>query len=661
MVHERRYRLIQLKIANRVKSNPVKLMAGKNTACPGNPSKETDVLSMKTVVLSLSCMLLTISLSESSLAQSTGASATSRLTAPQLFPEKTLAYVRIDDMRQLKADLGRSSIGKLGNDEQLKPILSEFYGSLVRNTAQLQEVIGLNLDELLSIPSGELSIALLPNKRGDISAKREKSDDGEKVTVEVRAPAIALLLDAGQEISSVQVMLNRMHDAATEMVHEEKPFERLTLHRYQNPERRQQQFAYFIDDGVIIATSDADYLESLAARWLGQSSPEGVLADNRKFTSMMARCVGTAGERPQISFYVDPLEIVRQFLPKNAGTSMVLAMLPALGVDGIEAVGGSAIIAPPDFDSISHFHLSLASPRRGVLSLLRPKSGSTTPEVWVPDSVASYSTINWDLASTLQGIERLFNQFRGDDALNETVFARLDKRLDLNFRKDVLDNFEGRITLLQGFVRPVKINSGSNVYAVRLKNPEYFKNNVLPKLLKQVEQRLEITTEGFGKLTAQVFIPGRTQSDSSPAMRQPEVCVAFIDDYLVVADSRYMMRQLADCSAGGSPPLKESLEYQLISDRIAAQLQDKECSAISFARPEESLQMFYELARDPKNRERLKGMSENNPFFKALLSALESHELPPFSVIAKYLAPSGGYLVEEETGLHYMSFTLRRE
>ncbi|MEZ6080967.1 MAG: hypothetical protein R3C56_36445 [Pirellulaceae bacterium] len=61
------------------------------------------------------------------------------------------------------------------------------------------------------------------------------------------------------------------------------------MHRYQNPERRQQQFAYFIDDGVIIATSDADYLESLAARWLGQSSPEGVLADNRKFTSMMAR------------------------------------------------------------------------------------------------------------------------------------------------------------------------------------------------------------------------------------------------------------------------------------------------------------------------------------------------------------------------------------
>ena len=108
-------------------------------------------------------------------------------------------------------------------------------------------------------------------------------------------------------------------------------------------------------------------------------------------------------------------------------------------------------------------------------------------------------------------------------------------------------------------------------------------------------------------------------------------------------------------------PLSEAIEYQLISDRIQAQLQDRECSAITFSRPEESLQLFYELARDPKNRERLRSVADNNGFFKSLLTALEKHELPPFSVIAKYLAPAGGFVVDEETGLHYMSFSLRRE
>ena len=71
--------------------------------------------------------------------------------------------------------------------------------------------------------------------------------------------------------------------------------------------------------------------------------------------------------------------------------------------------------------------------------------------------------------------------------------------------------------------------------------------------------------------------------------------------------------------------------------------------------------MFYELARDPANRERLKKMGENNGVLAALSKALENHELPPFSVIAKYLAPGGGFLVEEDTGLHYMTFSLRRE
>ncbi len=214
---------------------------------------------------------------------------------------------------------------------------------------------------------------------------------------------------------------------------------------------------------------------------------------------------------------------------------------------------------------------------------------------------------------------------------------------------------------MQGFVRPVRVNSGSNVYALRLKNPEAFKTNVLPKLMAQVESRTEVMDKTFGKLQVQVFEPGRGQREIDAPIRQPEICVTMIDDYVVLADSEYMMRQIADVLNGTTGALKESLDYQMISDRITAQLQDKECSAISFARPEESLQLFYELARDPKNRERLQQVSDNNGFFKALLTTLDKHELPPFSVIAKYLAPGGGFLVEEETGLHYMSFSLRRE
>jgi hypothetical protein len=193
-------------------------------------------------------------------------------------------------------------------------------------------------------------------------------------------------------------------------------------------------------------------------------------------------------------------------------------------------------------------------------------------------------------------------------------------------------------------------------------NPKAFENNVLPKLLDRVEDSgTEVKTKYFGKLNVRMFTPGRREIPDNAPIRQPEICITMIDDYLVVADSEYMMQEIAGTVAGTTGALKDALEYQLIADRISAQLQEKECSAITFARPEESLQLFYELARDPQNRERLKQIADNNGFFQALLTTLEKHELPPFSVIAKYLAPSGGFLVEEETGLHYMTFSLRRE
>jgi hypothetical protein len=415
----------------------------------------------------------------------------------------------------------------------------------------------------------------------------------------------------------------------------------------------------------MIASTDPNYLEQLASVWLGTAGAWSSLADNRRFTGILSLCVGTQGERPQLSFYADPMAIVRQFTPSTATTSMVLALLPAFGLDGIQGVGGSWIVAPPDFDSIAHLHLSLESPRRSIMALLRPKSGSTTPENWVPESVASYSTINWDIASTLKAVEQLYNQFRGPEAFEKEIIARTSERLNVDLRKDVLENLDGRASLMQGFVRPVTINSGSNLYAIKMKNAEYVKNNVIPKLFELIEARTEVSTEGIGKLTARVVKIDRRGANqgqgADSVMRQPEICVSFVDDYLIIADSRYMMRQVADCLGGSTSKLSEALDFQLISDRITAQLQNKECSTLSYSRPEESLQLFYELARDPKNRDRLRQVSENNGFFKALLAGLDKRELPPFSVIAKYLAPGGGFLVDDDTGLHYMSFSLRRE
>jgi hypothetical protein len=82
---------------------------------------------------------------------------------------------------------------------------------------------------------------------------------------------------------------------------------------------------------------------------------------------------------------------------------------------------------------------------------------------------------------------------------------------------------------------------------------------------------------------------------------------------------------------------------------------------IAFNRPEEAMRQVYEMATSDTMRGALKGQAANNPFMKSLDDALTTNPLPPFAVLAKYLAPGGALLTSDETGFHYMAFSLRRE
>ena len=130
---------------------------------------------------------------------------------------------------------------------------------------------------------------------------------------------------------------------------------------------------------------------------------------------------------------------------------------------------------------------------------------------------------------------------------------------------------------------------------------------------------------------------------------------------LLFSDSFDTLKHAIDVESSGDDLLNDAIEYKLVRDRIKAQLKDKESSIMFYQRPEESLRLFYDLANDRANIDKLEQISANNPFFTALVTALKSRDLPPFEVISKYMAPSGSFVVEEEDGLHYTAFNMRRE
>lgn len=563
------------------------------------------------------------------------------LSAPKLFPTKTLAYVRVDDTRDMKAKMEATGMGKMMNDPQIAPILGTFYSTFVGQLQGMQDAIGLNLDELLSIPNGELAVALVATKTD---------------------PAVVMMLEAGDEMPALQVLIERAeraNDASGGML-TTKEVGKIKLLSMGRSER--ESVTYFIDSGVMVVTNRADYAEQLAMVWTGNGIDHKPLSDNRDFTTIMSRCVGTEGERPQVSFFIDPLAMVREIGKSNSGSVAVLAAIKTLGLDGIKGIGGSAIIAPNEFDSIIHGHVLLNPNRQGIMKVIRPKAGTTDPEPWVSDQVTSYFTMNWEMAKTFNAVESLVDTFAGEGSFNDRFVKEANRNLGIDLRTDVIDGLNDRFSLVQLIIPPKKINSQSNVYCIHVKNASRMKSEILPKMFEKLKGSggPELISKLYGDATIYT-VEQRAGNAEGRNIRLPQPAVCIMDDQLLLSDSVQAIEEVIKFNSGGDGPLSESIEFKLVRDRIKAQLKNSEMSILAYQRPEEGMRLMYDLATDPQNIDNIEQFAQNNPFLTALVTAVRSKKLPPFEVIAKYLAPGGAFVVDEETGLHYTGFSMRRE
>lgn len=584
---------------------------------------------MKKTTLLSTCLLLT--LSSSAFAE--------RPTAPRLFSGKAIAYARVNDSRELKDKMAETSTGKMADDKDIKPIIDSFYTSFTQLVQGMQKEVGVNFDELLSIPNGEIAIAVIPTKAN---------------------PAVCVMIEAGSEMPAVELMIERLDQRITErgnLKRVTKSIGKLEVVRYESG-NISRQFGYFIDSGVLVASTTADYIETLAQIWQGSGIDHTPLADNRNFTDILSRCVGTAGERPQISFYVDPIAIARESLKQSPTSFIALTAMKSLGLDGFKAMGGSLILGTKEFDSIAHFHMLMETNRQGVLRALRPKSGSTEPEPWINDTVVSYNTMNWDFQKTLKAVQEIVDTFGGENAFESNFITNINRETGIDIRKDFLEQLDDRVTLTQVVLPSKKINSQSNLFGIHMKKSDRFKSETLPKLFEKAKTReTRWTSKQIGDTTVYFL----DININSATIRAPRPAFAMIGNDLLISDALESIEQAIATFDEGDNLLSDAIEYKLIRDKIKAQLKEKEYSIMSYQRPEEQLRLFYDLAKDPENVKRLEDMSQSNPFFGALFAALKGRNLPPFEQLSKYMVPAGAFMTEEENGLHYTTFALKRE
>ncbi|NLF72764.1 MAG: DUF3352 domain-containing protein [Candidatus Anammoximicrobium sp.] len=572
------------------------------------------------------------------------ATAAERPDAAHLLPDNTVFYLRFPVTTETVSKFQETAIGRISQDPAMQPLVSQLYGSAIEAFQRAEKEIGASLDDLLSLPQGEMCLAM--------------------VTPEESRPAVVFLVDVGQRLPVVDKLLNRagqtLEQQGARRSEETLGDTRLTVFDLRGDETRQLVVA--VRDNAVLVASDLDVAQGMLNAWSGKKT-EGVrvLADNPNFAAVMRRCTGTEDQPPQVEFFVDPVTLFSRASRGNAGAQTLVALFPALGVNGIRGAGGSLTFATEDYDSMTQLHLLLDSPRTGVLELIAPRAGEITPENWVPADAASYVTVNWDLAKTYASFASLYDKIRGEGALAGSFERDLKNRLGIDFRKDVVEALAGRVTLVNAMVRPARLNSRANLVGVKLKDATAFQKTLEKAVAKAGPQMNRETFAGVTIYRAPTRKPRAKQPPNQPLMRQPDPALAIVDDYLLATDSLDLLKQAIAAQSDTSQSLAGQLEFRLIASKIRSQPGGERASLIAFDRPEEALRLWYEIAAAEATRQRLSQGAENNRFFRAVNDALRDHPLPPFAVLARYLAPSGSLLTDDETGLHYTSFTLRRK
>lgn len=572
-----------------------------------------------------------------------------RPSAARLMSDQTLAYVRIADSREYGEKFSQTSLGKALQDPQMRPFMNGIWQTLKDTFSEAETKAGVSLEALLEIPQGELAASVVAMQEG--------------------SPAILLLCSLGEDLRTAEKLLQVLETAAEGdgATIERSTYKetKITLIRGQNG-----PLAYALHDHTLLASSRMEAVEDLIEHWDGDR--EDSLASDNRFNTIIASSRGTNDEPAQLTWFVNPIELLRAATRQNSGGGYIMAFMPVLGLDGVKSIGGSQILATEDFDSISHFHVMLERPRTGVLEVIQLENASTEPESWVPEDITSYMTVNWDVEKSYDAVEKLYDSIIGEGKLAEDIDRRINQPAGIDFKSEIVENLVGRFTLIQWYEPPARINSQATLIAARVTDPASMQRTLeqivqsLPRLKESIEQRRFGEATFYQLATRETPIPEdadderRRRLETRRSLR-PQPCFGILGDFVFFADRPGIVERITMTYGGDVPRLADDLSFRLIVNKLQNQAHERKIGLISFSRPEEVLRGYFELAKADSTHDFIGRRAEDNSFFRNLQKNVGPNTLPDFHVISKYLAPSGSLMIDDETGLHMIGFQLKRE
>jgi len=590
-----------------------------------------------------------------------------------ILPETTVALVQLPDFQAAVEKMRETGAGKMMADDAVASLVDGLWQEAESAYDDVKEDVGVELSDLTALPDGEITFAVIAPRRSN--------------------PEYMIIMDLNEEEGALDRVMERGREMLLQDEEVEGDEDSLNEDGFQIESFKAdgKRVHFFRHEKTIVASTSVSELDDLIERWMGREVEKTrPLASNRKFVTIMKRCTSPQDLEPEFRFFVDPIAVAKSSTRGNAAARFTINLLPLLGFDSLSAIGGALFLDEEEYESVMHAHVLLTNPRTGIFALLAFRPTEYEPEEFIPQSAVNHMMVSLDAPKAYAELTKIVDSFMSPGDFENVVDKNVNQELGLDLKQDIIDSIDGRITFFQWIEEPAFLNGTRSCIAFRLKDPENFEM-LMDKMTERlnddfggndesiekrdyrdvtiyaeprakVEERNERMKKRLGRRRSRK----RRAITSEPEVRMerrvesPQMAI-FCDCLVVSLDSNNLMQTMIDTFQGEGDRLVDDHNYARIVDESRRLLSNELPMANFYSDPKRQLKWLLELANTDQTKEVLDSAAENNKYLSGLKQRLEENPLPEFEQLEKYFSQSGGYMSDDDTGLHMLFFTLKSD
>lgn len=653
---------------------------------------------------------------------STTATCTAAPAADQLLPNTTKAFVSIPNLQDLQQRFERTQIYQLLNDPVVKPFADDLKRQLQARFDQTQARLGISFEGLEDLGTGEASSAVLA------------PDD------ETQPHAVAVIVDATGAVEQAQELVDRIgkqlvEDGAerSEIKIDDHDVVMYTITDEQDAEKTYMVY-YRIHEEHIVSTDHRAVMQDILNRFKnpGDDNIAGIAA----YQSAMKHCQQAAGDtEPQIRWFVEPFgyaKTIQAAAGVNPQGKNFHELLIGQGFGALTGAGGWVHVAEGPHEFRHHTWVSAPRTTDAIIAQIAkettaanagierdpriaakesdkyvlamrmldfPNSENQKPQEWIPNSVSTYSTINWNMKEAFEFAKTLVNEYL-DSEEGQDLFEEILKGIahdvngpQLDIRDEFVAYLAGRMSVITDFREPIDVDSNQWMAIIEVTDAEAvekavakfmaaepnkherdFQGQLIWEILNEeedieIELDIDFGEEGFGAFGDEGFgdLGEDEESETEAIGEQPLISTWAIT---VSADGHVLIASSADFI---EDIIKQQDDANLLSAedyvRIETELNKMGAASSSmrmFTRLDDKHHPNYELIRMGKLEHsqtmmgkilsRLMGSSDGDK----TVEKIDVSKMPEFAAVAKYLGPSGTFVRTDDGGWFASGVVLRK-